>query len=450
MNNKTIAGDLQYKEKRFPFVMIGRAVTIIDSYGKYFEDFENAEEEDVIWGWANNGMPIAFLACRFNKINSPSNTIKFTIQGYIELSLEIEVYPIKFDLISFTSKAIDTFYSPNHYVEYTVPRTFDKAERTNFILGAKTKQPSESEVCFEFENFSFRLSFNKMLNFQNKSILEVTPELQIITETPQDTTKALEWVVKIYDILCFLNFRKDIYFDEIKLYKSKGDLYSNIGKLHIFTSIAPDTFDSTAFDSIIYEDIPHNNYAKLFMVVSNWRNDVTYNQYFFPKDKSDSKLLDNAKWLTTAISFDSMFDKKHKTFKSDKNSSFAIAKTEVLKLIDELISKNPDNKYYEKLRVPIEKEGILEEQFNHYIKVNNVELCDTINRLKNKFNIDDTNYGNIYSKKRNLVAHGTIQPITDKDCFTYNLIRAMLYVYFLKEAEVPTENIKQILKKLFR
>ena len=100
---KTIIGVLEYNGKNYPFALINRCVSIIDSNGNYLNDFADAKKEEYITGWDNNGNLIVFLKCSFDNGIFNAN-IRFHIMGYITLAGS---HDYKFNVLKFRSKAIN-------------------------------------------------------------------------------------------------------------------------------------------------------------------------------------------------------------------------------------------------------------------------------------------------------------------------------------------------------
>jgi len=379
VDSKTIIGDLEYNGKKYPFALINRCVYIIDSNGNYLNDFGDAKKEEYITGWDNNGNLIVFLKCSFENGIFNAN-IRFHIMGYITLAGS---HDYKFDVLKFRSKAINVFYPAILSVKPILPEELKDPEKTwSGVLGATTKPSAETKVDIECENHTISFDVHKKLNYQRNAVLEVIPEMLVKVKEPQGLESILDWWLRIYDFLCFIGFRRDICFDDIELYRTIDGITS-IGKVVVFNSSDSNTYDSKEFNSIIFNDIPRKNYPALIEYLSKWRSHSTYNQFLYPETRTDGKKMDNAKWLTTALSFEAIFEKKYPTFKSDENSDFAKVKQDILQYVEQQISTSSKSqrKYYERIMKALEHEGILEEKFNYYLKENGNELNDIKGRL---------------------------------------------------------------------
>ena len=61
----------------------------------------------------------------------------------------------------------------------------------------------------------------------------------------------------------------------------------------------------------------------------------------------------------------------------------------------------------------------------------------------------DTNYGNIYMKYRNNVAHGNVIPLSDEEIAVYRIMETMIYLMLLEDVNLSEEELHTVVKKLF-
>lgn len=61
----------------------------------------------------------------------------------------------------------------------------------------------------------------------------------------------------------------------------------------------------------------------------------------------------------------------------------------------------------------------------------------------------DTNLAEAYALFRNQTAHGTIQKPGEVEIVTYKILRCFVYVMNMKKANVPSERITEVLRRMF-
>ena len=80
------------------------------------------------------------------------------------------------------------------------------------------------------------------------------------------------------------------------------------------------------------------------------------------------------------------------------------------------------------------------------LKKFNFVLKGNLNILKPSSN---KNYGEIYAKYRNKLAHGTIEPLGGDEKEVYRLLRAMIYILLLNDVKLNENDLSKIINKLF-
>lgn len=150
-----------------------------------------------------------------------------------------------------------------------------------------------------------------------------------------------------------------------------------------------------------------------------------------------------------------MFSAKFPNFKCNINNDFRNAKELALERIDnnsdgKSLSKKEQD-YYKKCREQIEHyEGQLEEKFNYVFKANKTVLDSILKYNENKLGIKRTvKYGSVYANYRNKIAHGSVEPLSDKEVAVYRIILPRIYILMLSEIDLSDTEKKKMIGKLF-
>ena len=94
-------------------------------------------------------------------------------------------------------------------------------------------------------------------------------------------------------------------------------------------------------------------------------------------------------------------------------------------------------------------EGRLSEKFNYVFKENKSFLNEIIAKIEKDYGIVSGNFGDIYAKYRNKVAHGDIQPLTENEIAVYRIMEPLIYLMLFKKAGLSDDEKSRIINKLF-
>lgn len=116
-----------------------------------------------------------------------------------------------------------------------------------------------------------------------------------------------------------------------------------------------------AQNTITYDDLTASSFAALFKEIAEQQTLNQYNPYFIPANRVESNVVDRAKWLVTASSFEGEFDKRYKDIKVERSAEFQKAKSLLLAAIDQAVVdsgvslNNSKNRYLKSFRHLIER-----------------------------------------------------------------------------------------------
>ena len=94
-------------------------------------------------------------------------------------------------------------------------------------------------------------------------------------------------------------------------------------------------------------------------------------------------------------------------------------------------------------------EGLLEEKFNFLTEKYMDALEDILSYNLQKHNLDAGDYGVIYSRYRNKIAHGEVSPVGGNEVAVYRVMQALIYYMLLEGTGLDNNTLRVIAKKLF-
>ena len=159
--SSTSYGSINYRGKSYPFFLEGRRINIVGCAWQYYEDFQDADEEESISGTTSDNRQILFLRCRFNR--SPlQQKVWFSPIGYILSTGNIgDLYNFTFEKATFYSDTLNAFYPPQ------------KAMRTDFNwhnwdggMTIELKPFEKTEIAFDYKECKCRLNVSRSINTQ--------------------------------------------------------------------------------------------------------------------------------------------------------------------------------------------------------------------------------------------------------------------------------------------
>lgn len=446
-----ISGEFWYNEKCYPFTMSGRVVTIVGRAFQYADDFREVGDEEEIRGITSENREIVFLHCHFIQ-SSFGCTSYFTVQGYaVSCNNNGESCDFSYEKSSFCSCAIDTFFSPQKAVKIDVDYAHWDGAMDIHVTPFR-----DTDLSFGFldAKCQFTIARYVRLGEDITSVGKVNPIFQFEYSKPQDIQKIVTDYLAIYDFLSFANYNTNIAFSDIYISKrGKQGTYGRTATVHIFTNKTQD--EQSRIDSITIDDIPKDKFEAVFSRIALLRGKDSRLRYYFPNNKHEAQYIDPGKWLITALNFEGLFSTVFPHFKCQKNPDFNNAKRLILERIDDESDGNCLNgkavEYYQKCREQVERyEGQLEEKFNHAFGVHREALRNILAYNETNLGVQSSqNFGSIYAAYRNKVAHGSVEPLTNKEVAVYRLLLPLIYFLLLTDTGLNEHELSHIVCKLF-
>lgn len=443
---KIIYGTIVINDKEYPFLLEGHIVKIVTHSAIFMPDFQDENVIESIQGITHDNRDIMFLKCKFIK-SFWGRPYMFTVDGYILSMNNCKEYGFRIDSLEFYSDAINMFYPPQQARTINDWRDTSKDRQITFL------PTNETGCSFEFngDKYSFSIGYSVNLRYGSKGLGELSSKIAIEFEHPIAPIKSFDYLRKIYDFLVFVNYSSNIRFDDIYInQRNKEGLYERCATLNIFQNT--ENYENNELTSLTIDDIDKDKIAQLFIVATSVRCGKNKMQLYYPDNKKDRRRIDPIKWLTKALAFEGLFEEKFLDHKAKENPSFSKIKKDILDSISKVQGENKkERKYCEDFKNHIERyDGILEEKFNfarkRYEKYINNILQDNLQHYNMPI---DTNYGNIYMKYRNNVAHGNVIPLSDEEIAVYRIMETMVYLMLLEDVNLSEEELHTVVKKLF-
>lgn len=452
MNNKKtdFYGKFEFRGKMYPFYYEGSLVTVVQQPWEYNDDFEKVSYVEKIEGLTNSNKVIVFLKCEFQggSFKEIYSNVIFSTKGFVLFGES----DCSFNCIEFESDALNTFYPPIQLVDrkallnkkvYKVKDYVDTTERFDTIVNE--------------ENIKMELSipWKFSLRPEDKAIGEKYSVWRMEFETPKCSEDIAKYYLYLLDFLVFVNFRKNVAIEHFTLYKVEDTTYNKVGIGKFFSNQTG--YDSKVENSIIFEDLTHDEISRLFSCISIQRKQDSYNDSYIPENAKKYRSFNWIDWLNTALSFEGEYCKRYKDLKSQSDSNFANAKEYLLTQIDNKIKesgvsiRNKRNSAWSKFKHLIEHTDTrLEEKFRFSLNQFSDEISMIKSQLLKKYKIsEDVDLAIDYADYRNHLAHGDIVEMSDSNVVNFILMRVFIYCFILERADISKDVRKKAVEKLF-
>lgn len=463
MEERTIRGIFEYNENEYPFVLEKRLLSIVQACRQYQKDFITKDELGNLHcvdklgnlhGVTDRNEDIFLLNCRIFNPNlvEIGGSIQISLQGYI-----LQTEPDDgFDRIDFCSPALRAFYPPCQ--AWTADNT-DDYHITGLTLTSDDKIISKMSISIDDELLQCSLNIGRYFNFrpEDQYPLSIRPTFSIVFPKRKTSTDLGQYYLYALNFFSLVNFRANIPFDDIVLYRSNAkNGIEKIGNAIVFQPRGIE-YTPDAYHSITFEDLGTTAFAMLFQDIAEQSLQKTYNPNFLPESRNEAITVNAARWLVTATSFEGEFNRKYKKYKAEHDSAFYELKKMLLNVIDEAVKQtnlpinDPANRHYQRFHSLIKhNDTTIKEKFQFCQRHFEAEIKDILKRYCNHAKVSlETDFATIYSRTRNDSAHGKMQRITAEGTITFQLLRCFIYLLILERAGIPREKREEILKKLF-
>lgn len=455
------------EDEDISFVMVDDVITLITEMDIKEMLLSSRQNFDLIYGETNTNRNILFFDVNYQKRNNISAA------GWAISKNNLEPDSLKnFDAISFSSKALDAFYSPKKAFmwEKNAEKMWGDNEK-NRIPFLITREFAEYGKDFDVEiegikihiKFDIRISYNMRKNI--RGIGEAIPFMQFQFLESQDIKELPKFYLFAFDLMKFLSFRQNISFDKIVLKKlivdgENAGKYDNSAEVHFYTNSEATKYNLSEREIITIDDIG-DTFPVLFQNIARRRVNGIVDDLYIPLNNDDARTVSYSSFLSAALSFEGEYSRLYPNEEYETDKVFEKIKKDVLNYIEtqEEIFKSSPVKELKKAEKVIEQmksqiknlDSSLEKKFNRAIKKNKNIIKEFIERIEELEleRVKKINWGECLSRMRNHIGHGNPLPIEREHVAVFRITRCLIYVLILKECEVEDKKIKYIIKKLF-
>lgn len=400
---------------------------------------------------------------------------------------------VEFDRITFSGKPVDVFAGGSANVMIPVEDGIDWEERA-FSIKPKHWDQINTRYSAVIDGIACEVGIDYLIYYNNvwgeRSIGTCIPRFYIDFRQAVSIEMIPNCYLWVFDFMKFLSFRRNIKFDEIKIYRhSEGGKFKQSGIVHIGT-VDRGEYTNTERNTIVVEDIDEK-FGELFQYIAERRQKDTSDELFFPDNDKAYKDVTHTSFLECALSFEGEYDRTQETkteinakFRQVKELAINVTVDETCKLagdeddnikiellefitngfqasIGEIVQQSSKTQarkitdYAKKILDDLNKiDFSLEEQFNYLLKQKYSNILEDYQKsLASKMGISLTekiNFGEKFANMRNAIGHGHPKKLEDIHIYVYRLARCMIYVMILDNIGISHNKIKIIVKKIFR
>lgn len=457
----TFDGYCEIKEKKYYFhfeeglltLLPNEELSSVDLFKSIFsqEEFEVSE----LHGVTSSNFKICFLNVHYTFSNGkylsrPAGYILGT-KNLVEVDLK------HIDALTFKGEAINRFYIPIQSI--TFPNGNHNNEDGSMEIKLKPYSERTKEIVFSHQGrkVTFQLSIGNPLinNASRGSIIgNISSQVRLMFDSPIHIEDITAYFRGISHFFWFMNFRKNIQFDEIELARKINE-GNNSGKYDIVGTMNITYKNSESSKVKDHRTIRYNEiekYMPLFLATA-FSDDFT--TAHIPENDIVVRLIGKYEFLAVATSFESLFEKLYPEKLSATNALFSQTKKDVKKLIDKIKTENSskDTSILDRLKSAIShQEFTLKEKIDIAMENYNPTLTDKIDQIISQSGRTRDDLPSIIKEfvtTRDQISHGSFDDISDNAIICFGIVRLFLYAMQLELIKVSRDDIKSIINKVF-
>ncbi len=446
------SGYIELEEKSYTFTYDGELLQLVPKEQDLIreEDFlvnKNISLE-ILEGTTINFEKIFFLNC-FLKVNG---------SGYIAKPSGFVCFDGKercFNTITFKGGIINYFYRPNHIID---------EEKTYYDYangGGQIKLKPFNEIIKECEVeidgkkakliLGVTLPKNPLYMEVNYNLGEPKSTLQLCFEKEIDVGAFRTIYMWIYNLMAFVNLRKNISLGEIKLGK-RNDEGKNVPIAYTYIKEL-DKEDMVDIEQIIGYYFVFDHLNDLIQIV----NKKDLNLLFIPKNIKSGKCVTPESYMICCTSFESVFNYVFPNAKTEYSQKANEVKEEFLQFIEK---KDEEYKGHDKIkREEFEKYANmiklldfgLEEKFKYCQTEFDKLIVNYRNSISRKLELSQEEINEMprkFAKMRNLLMHNSLEELEKIHVYAYILARVYIYIMIMTQAKIEDNLIIQSIDKI--
>lgn len=348
--------------------------------------------------------------------------------------------PNTFKGICFSALAIDYFIGHEDGLLdksiHILSKFKDENDDNNSIIGEPTKHKFTYKGI-EYELYFMtigRFEYEKRFPFNIFSTLNIESSKNISLEELYDLLNLIKLLLQ------FISNKRYVDIDEIFIREgNKRFDFNGMVKINNLKLMEPNKWNIIPY-SIIKDKLDN-----LLQEIAD--NNICFRSLFnYEKDK-----ISTVDIMNICACFESQFDKTYPDF---KNQNFKKVKREIV----DYITKMPNNYNYLELE---EMNNIINGIKNYTDTLKSklqYALDDFVNiyelgggKVKFDFGDNYVDMPNRFKNARNALDHGNIKyQLSNRDYYDVDLVRAIIYMMILKKIKMPSEQIKECIRKIIK
>lgn len=450
---KMQSGYIELKGKNYIFTYDGELLQLVPKEKDSIKPYDALQNKNIVLeileGTTMGLEKIFFLNCiltvnRSGYIAKPSGFVCFDSEER------------SFDTITFKGGIIDYFYRPNHIVDEENThynrynggggqiklKSFDEISKECDVKIDGRKAKLTLSVTLPMEPVYMQVDYNLG---KPKSILRLCFKEKI------DVGYFRTIYMWIYNLMTFVNFRRNIRMGEINLGKRNDEgkiqqvAYTHINEL--------DKEEIKDVDRIIGYYFIFKHLNALIQIV----NEKDLNLLFIPKNIKSGQYVTPETYMICCTSFESVFNYVFPKAKTEYSQKASEVKEEFLQFIKKKDEeyKGTDSKKRKEFKKYANMIRLLDfglgEKFE-YCQVKFDELIsDYRNQVLMRIGLREEQIDELpdeFAKMRNLLMHSSLGELEDIHIYAYVLVRAYIYIMIMKQAKIEDNLIIQAIDRI--
>jgi hypothetical protein len=443
MNNK-ITGFTKIDSAEFVFYLNDYFLTLVYIDGGFPEDIKLKKRKvDILKGTTSCDKQICFFTL---SLCSPdeTNVIYSAISSYFIGDYQSSYVDFdSFSAISFTGCVIDKYFSPANKLNgqkqsnKNEPAIFFKPDSAvDFIVNINTNQ----KLKFSVSDPTLPGQYGGVFGNMNSSLF-------YSTDVNWGIADLINVYRSIYGLFAFLNFRSNISFKDVALYK-RVDSENFLKVATYYVAIEYPCTEVKAIKTIIHPYI-NEKIADLFDYVQQLQKHLC----FIPSNDVDSSVLDYQTYMVTCSVFEKVFSWKYpdRTQRNPNPEKIAV-RDQVVEYLETLVAANTDRKHIEASNYlnafRSQNKSKLYDRFIHAFEDN----TEILKEVFPNFDFTSTRIANIaydFVQQRNFLDHGDFEEISALRISSYTYAVCLIYIMILRLVGLDENMIATIVKYMF-
>lgn len=447
IEQKVQSGYIEDLDKDYVFTYDGELLQLVPKERKDIRPYDflkNSNKNlEILGGMTQTNKKIFFLNCNLQVFGSGYVARP---AGYIYCNNNMDT----FDTITFRSGIMDFFYRTNQIVD-------EEKSSCNYETG---------ESVIKLKSFDAISKYCDVQIMGKKAILMLSitqpglpldldidynlgkPKtiLRLTFEQPVNMSEFRSVYMWVYNLMVFLNFRRDIFMGKVELGRLNEE--KKVEKVASTYIIEKDKSEIANIDRIIGYYFIQEHLNELAEIV----NKPELNLLFIPESDKSDKYISPEKYMVCCTSFESVFNFVFPNARTEYSQIANEVKEEFLHFISEKeneykgksAKKRKEFKKYSDMIKYLdfglaEKFGRCQSQYNTIVESYKKRVLMRLSLSEKQL----SNMAQLFGNKRNMLMHNSVEPFEDVHIAAYSLARAYIYVMLMKKAGISDTKVMQ-------